>query len=144
MTREDRQQKMSDLRNEHKSEIDAVLSPDQQAKRDAQRKNFDERRRGKRGESARLNGGAATSSLGLSDEQSKKMTAADESFRDKLQSIRNEKLTADERKDKVSSARDEHEKNVKSILSDEQFSKWKANMKNRSHKRLKQEHYYRK
>lgn len=144
LAREARQRKMADLRDQKQAEIGAILSADQKAKWEAERKNFAQNHRGKRGNKVMGNRDETLKSLGLSDEQSKKLDAADESFRDQLQTIRNEQLTADQRKEKVKSARDEHEKNVKSILTDEQFDRWSEMKKDRSHRKLKQEHYHRK
>ena len=144
LERETRHQRMAELRDQKQAEIGAVLSADQKSKWETERKNFARNHRGERGHRGDGNRNDDLKTLGLSDEQNKKLEAADATFRSKLQNLRNEQLTVDQRKEKVKSARDEHETNVKSILTAEQFAKWKEMKKDRSHKKLKQERYYRK
>lgn len=144
LVREMRHQKMMELRKQKQSEIDAVLTAEQKSKWQTERKNVKHDSRGKRGGKGHAAKDARMDSLSLTEEQSTKMVAAQESLRAKMSAIRKENLSEDQRKTKVKAAREEHEQTLKSVLSEEQFSKWKELKKDRSHKRLRQEHYHRK
>lgn len=139
--REDRHKQMRDLHTQKQSEITQVLSDEQQAKW----KTLREDQRNKAGARQGRKGAGSESdwkkSLSLSDEQSARLDEAHTAFREKIRTIRDdEKLSEEQRKEKAKAVRAEHESEVKSILSEEQFRKWKEMKKDG--KKLKQEHYY--
>lgn len=144
MSRETRHQKMTELRNQKQSEIEAILTAEQKSTWEAERRTAARGDRGKMAKVPHVRNDVIMDSLSLTDDQSAKLETAQEKFRTKLSAIRKEDLPEDQRKTKLKEARAEHDQSVRSILSDEQYIKWKELKKDRSHKRLKQEHYHKK
>jgi hypothetical protein len=145
LIREDRHSKIKTLQAQKKSELDAVLSAEQSEKWEEYRKSAGKGKRGFDGKKRSPRGVDMKQSLSLSDDQSSRMEAAQRSFKDQLHAIHADKqLSDDQRKEKARAARARHEKEVQSILSGEQFDKWKALKKDRAHDKLKREHYYKK
>lgn len=113
---------MKKLRDERGKEIDAVLSSEQKVKLEALQKERAEQRKAfmkKRGENRHA---TMVRELSLSDDQAKRVADANQLFIEKVRTTR-EKSGASE---DLKKARQEHEATIRSILTPEQFDKWKA------------------
>jgi hypothetical protein len=77
--------------------------------------------------------------LGLSPDQENRMAEARKSFKAKRDALKNDNtLSKDLAIEKLDTLRSEHQAAVKSILTEEQFTKWKehkARMKSKKYKR---------
>jgi hypothetical protein len=153
MAREKFHAEMKSIHNDKQEELKRVLSPEQQAKWEANR---DHRKEGRRGGKSHADikdhrKAEMKKALKLSDEQSTKLDAAHLDFKQRASAIREDKSLNDEtKKEKVKALKATHETIVKNILSDEQFLKWKeikkdGNKRGKDHqKRLNKEHHFEK
>jgi Spy/CpxP family protein refolding chaperone len=123
---------MKSLRTERENEIASVLTPEQKAKwtahREEQKKKHIERRRDHEAKVSEMK-----AALALTPEQETKMNTINEKFKGKLKTWRN----ADRRENRseLQKLRREHEAEVKTILTPEQFEKWKTMRHERKHSR---------
>jgi periplasmic protein CpxP/Spy len=123
---------MKSLRTERENEIASVLTPEQKAKwtaiREERKKKHIEKRR-----DHEANVREMKAALILTPEQETKLNATNEKFKGKLKTWRN----ADRRENRseLQKLRREHEAEVKTILTPEQFEKWKTLRHERKHSR---------
>jgi Spy/CpxP family protein refolding chaperone len=130
--RKENRDAIKSLRTERENEIGSVLTPEQKTKwntyREEQKKKHTEKRED---HDAKIK--AMKAELALTSEQESKLTASNEKFGSKLKEWHDA-----ERKEKhgeLQKLKTEHEAEVKSILSPEQFEKWKTMRKERNHRR---------
>jgi Spy/CpxP family protein refolding chaperone len=65
--------------------------------------------------------------LSLTDEQNAKLKAINQEFEQKFRALRNDSTTSKEgNKTKMKQLRDEYQKKMKSVLTEEQFEKWET------------------
>lgn len=114
--------KMKALHESRQNEIQKVLTPDQQSKWKAYKKQQAELRKEKRKTLKAEHDAKLKAELSLTDDQFNKLDATNKAFREKYHDARKNK--ADQAA--IKKLADEHEARVKSILSEEQFTKWKA------------------
>ncbi len=151
VTREEKHNKMKQLREEKRTEIDKVLSAEQKQQWEKQKQDMKTKRGNrdhgphKKGDHQNRRKNDHTQSLGLSEAQTTKLDAVRKEFRTEISGIReDQKLSEEQRKEKMKTAWQNHEKSVEEILSPEQYVKWKESRKNGKHKRLHQDHQFRK
>ncbi|MBC6490467.1 hypothetical protein ACFSQD_09090 [Flavihumibacter stibioxidans] len=125
---EAQQLKMKELRNKHKAEMMAVLTPEQTQqlqKKKAERMQM-------RAERAKAGMDRMKKNLNLTDEQVARMEQLNKEFRQQSDVIRaNEKLAGAQQQQKLQALRQAHRENMKAILTPEQ----KEMMKQRAEKR---------
>jgi Spy/CpxP family protein refolding chaperone len=116
------------LRTEREKEIGLVLTPEQKTKWDAHREEQKKRHADKRKDhEARIK--AMKAELALTPDQETKLKASNEKFGSKLKGKRKEN------RGELQKLKTEHEAEVKSIMTPEQFEKWKTMRQERKHKR---------
>ena len=123
---------MKSLRTERENEISSVLTPDQKTKwnahREEQKRKHTEKRRD---HEARVK--AMKAELALTPEQEAKLKASNEKFGGKLKGWHDAQRK--ENHGEIQKLKTEHEAEVKSILTPDQFEKWKIMRQERKHKR---------
>lgn len=130
--RKENHEAMKSLRNEREQEIAAVLTPDQNAKWTAQREEQKKKHAEKRNDhEAKIK--AMKAELALTPEQEAKLKASNEKFGSKLKGRHDAQRK--ENHGELQKLKSEHEAEVKSILTPEQFEKWKRMRVERHHKR---------
>ena len=135
LTREDKKNAGQSLHKEKEAEINSVLTPEQNEKWDTYKSERAEERKEQREKFVKERESRMKTELSLSDDQAGKMKSINEDFKAKAHALRNEG-----KGDRASymKLRNDYEGAVKSILSDEQFKKWKehnAEMRKRGGKR---------
>jgi hypothetical protein len=113
---------MKALHKDRQNEIQKVLTPDQQTKWKAYKKQQADLRKEKHKADKAERDAKLKTELSLSDDQFNKLDATNKAFREKYREAK--KNNAD--KTAMKKLADEHEASLKSILSEEQFTKWKA------------------
>jgi Spy/CpxP family protein refolding chaperone len=123
---------MKSLRTERENEIASVLTPEQKAKwtahREVQKKKHIEKRKDHEAKVSEMK-----AALALTPEQETKMNTTNEKFKGKLKTWRNAERR--ENRSELQELRREHEAEVKTILTPEQFEKWKTMRHERKHTR---------
>lgn len=123
-SREDKHSAIRSLSQQRKKDIDAVLSPEQQAKWQDIQTARREQHNAQMKKVAEDRAARFKSELSLSDEQFSKIQEANKSFREKSSELRNKRLTEDERRAEFRKLRKEHDAAMKTVLSKEQYEKW--------------------
>lgn len=125
LSKEAKHQQMRTLRNEKEAALKKVLTEEQNTKRVANQTDH-HRRSGAR--MAKHRGDYADriqKELSLSDEQSAKLKAINQEFGQKFRALRNDStLSMEGNKTGMKQLRDEYQKKMKSVLTEEQFEKW--------------------
>ena len=136
LSKEARQQQMKAFHTEKEAALQKVLT-------EAQRKKLAENRADQRSKHgarmARDHGDYADrmkKELSLSDDQTEKVKAINREFGQKFRTLRSDStISKDDNKNRMKQLRDEHQKTLKSVLTEEQSDKWEK-MKS-EHKRRK-------
>jgi hypothetical protein len=129
-------QEVKALHNQREREIESVLTSEQKTKWTALKTERKAKHQAKMGERRKDHEEKMKSDLSLSDEQFSKLTNANRDFREKIKSTRSESHD----KAELKKLKEEHEKTVKGILTDDQFKKWseqKREMKGKRPKKMK-------
>ena len=128
ITVKDWKSKAENLRKEHKSKIDGILTSEQKAqleKRKAEGKQRHEAMGKERADRMKTE-------LGLSDEQSAKMKANREAMGAKMKAIReNKSLGEEQKREQMKELMKSQKDNMKSILTEEQMKKFKESRQHR-------------
>lgn len=126
LAREQKAVKHKALRANQKNEIDAVLTPEQKTKWSAYKEARAEKRKERMNEQRAKRAERLKTALSLTDEQQTKMQGANDAFKEKLSALRKDsKITKEKKQAELKKFKGEHEASVKTILSAEQFTKWK-------------------
>lgn len=121
----DRRSTMFELRRQHQTEINGVLTPEQQQKWKALKDEHKDTRKEHRHDRHGKKRHDIKAELSLNDSQQKQMESERESMKTKMKSLRDDTtLNEDQKKEKALSLKKEHENAVKAILTPEQFTKW--------------------
>jgi hypothetical protein len=123
MAKEKKRHAIKSLRSEQQKEIKAILTPDQKTKWDAYRAEQKTKRKAEKNKTREQHAIKMKETLSLSDDQFTKMQALNKDFSKKIKA---EKKDGKKDKDAFKKLKEEHETAVKSILSDQQFEKWKS------------------
>jgi Spy/CpxP family protein refolding chaperone len=125
-SRDERHTRLKSLRQQKRTELKKVLTPEQQQKWADARKERKTRSQVKRGDHAAARNEHLKNTLSLSDDQSAKLGNLQTSHREMANDIRKDTKLADaDKKSRLKALRDDHEAAVKNLLSNEQFTKWK-------------------
>ncbi|MEO8172387.1 MAG: hypothetical protein ABI581_04865 [Sediminibacterium sp.] len=123
MTVGDYRTKTAALKKEQHEKMQALLTPEQKTQIATQKKNRDQKM--KEGQVKHFD--KMKSTLGLTDEQSKKLKDNQAALRDKMKSIReNKSLSDDQKKEQVRAIAKEQREQLKSVLTPEQLQKMKG------------------
>lgn len=122
LSHEDKRSAGKSLKEEKEAEIRSVLTPEQNEKWKTYKTERAEERKEQREKFAKEHASRMKTELSLSDDQAEKLKSINEDFKAKAQALRHEGKGDRESYMKL---RDEYEGIVKSVLSDEQFKKWK-------------------
>jgi periplasmic protein CpxP/Spy len=126
VSREQRHSDLKSLRHEKRTELQRVLTEEQRQKWADARKEHKKKSQAKRGDREAARKEHLQKTLSLSADQSAKMIELQKSLRDKAKGVRGDKgLAETDKKSRLKSLKDEHEASVRSVLSEEQFAKWK-------------------
>jgi Spy/CpxP family protein refolding chaperone len=131
MSREDKRSAGHSLRNEKDAEIKSILTPEQNKKWRTYETERAEQRKEQREKFMKEHEARMKTELSLSDDQAAKMKSANENFKTKIQELKKDDKADREAFKKLKS---EHESTIKSILSEDQFKKWKDH-KSEMHKK---------
>lgn len=124
LTQDQKKVKMMELNKSRKTSMNSILTPEQKAKLQADRKNWNSRNKGKRGGGQMMNG------LNLSEDQKSQIKANHDQLRQQRDAIKNDSsLTQDQKKVKMRELAKSYKDNMNSILSAEQKAKMEANRK---------------
>jgi Spy/CpxP family protein refolding chaperone len=123
-TRKDKHTTLKGLREKRQSEINSVLSPEQKTKLETLKKQRAEKRKEHQKARAEKHGAQMINKLSLTDDQAAKLKAENKSFFEKVLALRSSN-NKEANKAEMKKLRKDHEDAVKSILTTEQFSKWK-------------------
>lgn len=120
-TREAKGTAFRTMRTDENNEIMALLTPEQKAKWDKLKTEHGEKRKEHFQKISEQREAKLKSTLGLSDDQSQKMKAANQQFMEKFSALRKS-----DTKDKAAfeKLKTDHEAAIKGILTPEQFQKW--------------------
>ena len=118
------------LREQHRDEVNKVLTPEQQTKWEASRKEHKEHRKGQREHRKEFR-----EELNLSDQQKDQLKKINESHRVQRSAIMNESLTAEQRKEKLQALNEKHRIEVKAVVTAEQYEKMRIERNNRKEHR---------
>lgn len=136
LSKEARHQQMKAYHNEKEAALQKVLT---EAQRKKLAENRSEQRSKHSGRMARHQGDYGDrmkKELSLSDDQTEKIKAINREFGQKFSALRNDSTISNvDNKKSMKQLRDEHQKKLKSVLTEEQFDKWEK-MKS-EHKRRK-------
>lgn len=155
LSQDQKKEKLADLRNDQKTTISAILTPEQLAKLNANAKSGNDGK-GRRGKSANAENGESNKGvlkernisgkdknglaiagrdnrgmkdLNLTQEQKSKMKLLNEESRDKMQAIRdNSSLTSEQKKSQIQELMKDIQRKRKDILTAEQEMKWESQM----------------
>ncbi|MBX2964888.1 MAG: hypothetical protein KF845_01995 [Cyclobacteriaceae bacterium] len=130
-TREEKRAESQSLMKERKDEIKAVLTPEQNAKWEEHKTQRLEKRKEHRKKGVDKHRERVKTDLSLSDEQAAKMQEAGKAFREKSREL---KKDGKGEKEEFKKLKTEYDTTVKSILTDEQYQKWRE-MKNEKRKK---------
>jgi hypothetical protein len=121
LTGEFRSGQMKNLKKEREKEVYAVLTPEQYAQWKAHKKEESDAKKAQKEEAKAAKDAKMKSDLGLSDEQFTKLDAINDEYKEKRKALEKETDKTERKKLAV-----EHEAKVKTILTAEQFEKWKV------------------
>jgi hypothetical protein len=130
-SQEDKRSAGHSLKNEREAEIKSVLSPEQNEKWSTYKTERADQRKEQREKFMKEHEARMKTELSLSDDQAAKMKSANENFKTKIQELKKDDKADREAFKKLKS---EHESTIKSILSEDQFKKWKGH-KSEMHKK---------
>ena len=122
------------LREKRQNEINSVLSAEQKTKLEKLKKERAEKRKEHQKARAEKHEAQVIKDLSLTNDQATKLKAENKSFFEKAETLRSSHDN-DVKKAEMKKLRKDHEAAVKSILTTEQFSKWKAMRKEAKMKR---------
>jgi Spy/CpxP family protein refolding chaperone len=134
LTSEERKTKFQALRKEQFGKMQSLLTAEQKAQMTAKRKEMGGKgfRRGGKGFDRSKGFEQMKTKLSLSDDQSAKLKANRDGFRDKMKAIHSDdKLSADQKKEQVKALAQQQRESMKAILTPEQMEKLKAGRKNK-------------
>ena len=118
--------KMENLRNEHKSKIEGLLTPDQKAQIEKNK----EQDKVKREEYGKKRAEMMKTRLGLTDDQSAKMEKNHKDLMEKMKALREDKSLSEEKKrEQMRELLKSQRESLKSILTEEQLNKMKEERK---------------
>ncbi len=115
---------LKSLREEKSNEIDGLLTPEQKTKLAAHRAEQKQQHQEKRKEKLQKREEFLKKELSLSDDQQKAMRKSAEKFRGKAKELHQREGSPESKKADLRKMRDEHDAEMKSILSAEQYQKW--------------------
>jgi Spy/CpxP family protein refolding chaperone len=126
LAREEKAVKHKALRTNQKNEIDAVLTPEQKTKWSAYKEARAEKRKERMNEQRAKRAERLKTALSLTDDQQTKMQQVNDAFKEKLSALRKDsKITKEQKQAELKKISADHEASIKTILSDQQFTKWK-------------------
>jgi Spy/CpxP family protein refolding chaperone len=148
ITDDQRKERREALAKEHRSQFEAILTPEQKAKAQDLKKDFKgdkkegrgERKEGKKdfGKGGEKNFEKMQQELGLTADQTSRMKSVNDKFKTDIQSIHsNSSLTQDQKKEQMQSLQKKHREEIQSLLTDEQKSKMKDHRKDHDRKQAK-------
>lgn len=121
------------LQDQHKSQIEAILTPaqkDQLAKMKTERKDVNREEKGKfrKGDQAFENRGAnLQKELNLTEDQQEKVAEIRSSYKTKMQTLRNDSsIPQDQKRNKMQELMKQQQAELKSVLTKEQFEKMQS------------------
>ena len=125
ISKESKHKQMKALHSEKETALKKVLTEEQHKKlaanRSEQRNRHGARMAGNRGDFAEK----MQKELSLSGEQTEKVKAINREFAQKFRTLRNDSTgSKEDNRAKMKQLRDEYQKKLKTVLSDEQFKKW--------------------
>jgi len=120
-TREAKGAAMRSMRTDEDQEISALLTADQKAKWDKLRAEQADKHKAHFQKIAEAREAKLKTTLGLSDDQSQKMQAVNQQFREKFMALRKSDTKDKAAFDKLKA---DHEAAIKGVLTPEQFQKW--------------------
>jgi Spy/CpxP family protein refolding chaperone len=124
--------KMETLRKDHKSRMDAILTPEQKDKLQKMKSDGMQKHEG----AMKQRGADLKTRLGLTDDQANKMATARKEMAEKMKLIREDKnMEADKKKEKIKELMDEQKEQMKKILTDEQLKKMKESRRDHAPKK---------
>jgi periplasmic protein CpxP/Spy len=142
ISRDQRHNQLKTIRQEKNAELNKILTKEQQQKWADARKERDIKREAKRGDREGARKEHLKSTLSLSDDQSARMMDLRKSLHKKVRDVRSDNaLTDSEKKTRLKALRDEHEASVKSLLSEDQYTKWKEQKASRKKGLEKKQHF---
>lgn len=121
LSKENKMSKMKGLHEEREKEVNAVLTPAQSTKWKTLKKEKTAARKEEHKKEKAERDAKLKSDLSLSDDQFTKLKAANKTFHDKAKNLKKGTDKAEFKK-----LHDEHDANVKNILSAEQYQKWQT------------------
>lgn len=113
------------LREQREKEINAVLTPDQKSKLESLKKERVEKRKADKKVRADEHQAKMVKELSLSDDQAAKIKEANKSLIEKTKALRENSGDKTSDKEEMKKLRKEHEATMQSILTKDQFAKWK-------------------
>lgn len=125
LSKEAKHQQMKSLVNEKETALEKVLTEDQNKKRmanqsDRRKKNSARMTKHRDNYAERMQ-----NELSLTEDQATKLKTINREFRQKSSALRNDStMSKEEITTKVKELRDQHQKKLKSVLTEEQFKKW--------------------
>lgn len=126
MTVGDYRTKTAALKKEQHEKMQALLTPEQKTQIATQRKNREQKM--KDGQARQFD--KMKSTLGLTEEQSKKLKESQAGLQDKIKSIReNKTLSDDQKREQVRAISKEQHEKLKAVLTPEQLQKMKSGRK---------------
>jgi Spy/CpxP family protein refolding chaperone len=140
ITVKERNEKKKAIQEQHKAKMESLLTAEQKEKMEQMRKDAKEGKENrkpfaKRSGHHKQRGEQMKSALGLTDDQSKKLDAANADFAAKAKAIReNQSLTAEQKKEQYKNLSKERQDYTKSILTKEQIEKMESLKSKRQHK----------
>ncbi|MCU7547850.1 hypothetical protein OCK74_01935 [Chitinophagaceae bacterium LB-8] len=126
-------QRRQDLQEQHKTQIQAILTPaqkDQLAKMKTDRNSINEEDTGRlnnNGKAFGKKGKDLQKELNLSDDQQEKVAQIRSSYRTKMQTLRNDSsISQDQKREKMQELMKQQQEELRSVLTKEQFEKMKS------------------
>jgi hypothetical protein len=129
--REQKRGSLENLRKERRKEIEAVLTPDQKSKWTAYKAEQKVQRKEQREAHHKKMEEEMRTKLSLTDDQQTKLREAQKEFKSQARSAKTSVKSPEENRAAMKSLREQHETKVKSILSADQYDKWKEIKKER-------------
>jgi Spy/CpxP family protein refolding chaperone len=116
---------VKELHNKREKEINAVLTADQKTKYETLKKERNEKRKAQIKVRAEERTAQVAKELSLTDDQAAKIKDANKAFMEKAKALRESNNDKAANKEEFGKLRKEHESTIQSILTTEQFAKWK-------------------
>ena len=131
LTKEKKFGQLKSLKDDKDKEVSAVLTPEQTAKWKALKAEKAEKKKEHREEAIASHEQKVKTDLALSDEQFSKFQAENKAYKDKIGALKKDDKSKEKNGAEFKKLTTEHEAKLKTIFTDEQFTKWKAMKKDK-------------